>query len=103
MYSKEETVKVMPLGVIIATSLSSLLVFLLSVWQAEALLGWEMEQVLATAKNGVFFNFLLDPLIPTFVAVQYLLKEQTCKCRRGNLCFMTCIAFCTKACAFWEK
>jgi hypothetical protein len=58
MYSKEETVKVMSLGVIIITSLSSIFVFIFSVWQAEALLGWEMEQVLATAKSGDPLTFL---------------------------------------------
>jgi hypothetical protein len=38
MYSKEETVKVISLEVIIPTSLSSLFVFLFSVLQAEAML-----------------------------------------------------------------
>ncbi len=48
----------MSLGVIIITSLSSIFVFIFSVWQAEALLGWEMEQVLATAKSGDPLTFL---------------------------------------------
>jgi hypothetical protein len=71
MYSKEETVKVILLGVIIATSISSLFVFLFSVWQAEALLRWEMEKVPATSKSRVFFYFSFS-LIQTYYSTVFI-------------------------------